>query len=117
MFHSHFKCSQTIFKNFNFNYFVRNSENGARYDQSAVLDRNAELSNFVSKMNKLITKREDNGRSTMDLRAALRWAGWKSSTDLDEALEVFNFDFESGVKPDETAAYETDIGEGSLSFY
>ena len=53
----------------------------------------------------------------MDLRAALRWAGWKSRTDLDEALEVFNFDFESGVKPDETAAYETDIGEGSLSFY
>ena len=53
----------------------------------------------------------------MDLRAALRWAGWKSMTNLDEALEVFNFDFESGVKPDETAAYETDIGEGSLSFY
>ena len=49
----------------------------------------------------------------MDLRAALRWAGWKSKTDLDEALEVFNFDFENGVKPDETAAYETDITEGS----
>ena len=67
-------------------------------------------------MNKLITKREDNGRATMDLRAALRWAGWKSETDLDEALEVFNFDFENGVKPDETVAYETDITEGSLNF-
>ena len=45
----------------------------------------------------------------MDLRPALRWAGWKSRTDLDEALEVFDFDFESGVKTDGAAAYETEV--------
>ena len=86
--------------------------NGSVYVQDTILARTRVLGKSTEEMHYLLELVRKGKEGDMDLRAALRWAGWNPQTQIDEAVEYLNFDFLMGIEPDKLAAHGIYVSEG-----
>uniref|UniRef100_A0A7M5X5A8 Uncharacterized protein n=2 Tax=Clytia hemisphaerica TaxID=252671 RepID=A0A7M5X5A8_9CNID len=91
-----------------------NGTDGSVIPSSEVTKINDRAVIAQARMDALVEKRVNNGKGTVDVKTGLRWGGWISKTPLENAVEYFRYDFESGMKPDVVDAMiygSTDIDE------
>ena len=81
-------------------FCCRNGTDGSVIPSSEVTKVNDRAVVAQAKMDALVEKRVLQGKGTVDVKTGLRWGGWISKTPLENAVEYFRYDFESGMEPD-----------------